>query len=660
MPPRSIAKPRTDADTFPLFVLVITLLIAGLPSLVIALVLTLLLREARAEDPRWRIGMLVLAAVGVAALYLMRARFADFAHQFTRMLQTHDWAALWPLERQLWLTTLPATPAVLLLLRLLRPVSTETTALRRDQRHAAADLNRQRGARRKVAKTPLVAGDALVIGAFVSGDLQGWQRGAWLTYPARELAQHAVLIGASGSGKTETLLRIAALAARTYNYQLVYIDAKGEWTTAGRFLAAMQAAGARAVPLFPVRAYAGWQGDGRALLNRLLSVQTFSEPYYADVAALVLGLAINAPGGAPRSSSALIERLALDRLRELYRDRPEASMVERLRAEDVRGVFQRYAGFFNAVGHQLDGTWTLGDVDAAYFLLDGTALKHEAASVGRFLLEDVAHYVTARKPDARKVLLVIDEFSAISGTADAANLFERIRAFGAAVIVSAQSYAGLGRDAEKLLGAATTLMVHACSDPERLTARAGTVRRVEYTYQTDERGTTGRTSLRPNDAPRIDPNTVRQQGVGDCVVIAHGTAARVQVARLPVDTTAAAALLRSGGWLPAGASMPAGQARAGTDVATQRLPRPAASQPARAQSLTSARLAPSRTADLAGAGSGLPNWEQPTLQLAPKAQPATAETSRDPAAISLRTPPEPADRADTPAAGTEPEQRTSF
>ena len=79
------------------------------------------------------------------------------------------------------------------------------------------------------------------------------------------------------------------------------------------------------------------------------------------------------------------------------------------------------------------------------------------------------------------MLLVVDEFSALESAADAAHLFERLRSFGAAVIISAQGYAGLGAAADRILDAAQTLVLHRCADPERLVARAGTVPRVEHT-----------------------------------------------------------------------------------------------------------------------------------------------------------------------------------
>jgi len=132
---------------------------------------------------------------------------------------------------------------------------------------------------------------------------------------------------------------------------------------------------------------------------------------------------------------------------------------------------------------KLDGDWAFEDADAAYVLLDGLALKEEAAGLGRFLIEDFAHYVGRRKPIDRRVLLVVDEFSTLSMDADAANLFERVRSLGASVIVSSQSYAGLGLGADRILDAAAGLICHQSADPERLAARAGTRPSIERTIQ---------------------------------------------------------------------------------------------------------------------------------------------------------------------------------
>ena len=184
---------------------------------------------------------------------------------------------------------------------------------------------------------------------------------------------------------------------------------------------------------------------------------------------------------------------------------------------------------------------------ACYVLLEGLALKAEAARLGRFFLEDFAHYSGVRKEPARRVLLVVDEFSALESAADAAHLFERLRSFGAAVVVSAQGYAGLGVAADRILDAAQTLVLHRCADPERLIARAGTVGRVEHTRYLPSRDAPGRAgregAVTRREGWRVRPNDIRQLPAGEAVVVSGGKAGRVQVERLlpPEELLAAAA-----------------------------------------------------------------------------------------------------------------------
>ncbi|HLI55736.1 MAG TPA: helicase HerA-like domain-containing protein, partial [Actinomycetota bacterium] len=148
--------------------------------------------------------------------------------------------------------------------------------------------------------------DGGLLGAMLGGDLVEWSRqegGAlWLSYPAADLARHGVVVGAAGSGKTETLLRIAALAAAEYRWQVVFVDAKGDPATRDRFVGAMHSSRVGAVRTFPAEPYDGWRGDTRALVNRLMEVTDYSEPYYREMALRVLGLAVGAPDGPPRSS----------------------------------------------------------------------------------------------------------------------------------------------------------------------------------------------------------------------------------------------------------------------------------------------------------------------------------------------------------------------
>jgi hypothetical protein len=61
------------------------------------------------------------------------------------------------------------------------------------------------------------------------------------------------------------------------------------------------------VALWPELPMDGWRGNPAALHNRLVAMLGWTEPYYQDVASLLLRLALNAPGedGPVRSSGQL-------------------------------------------------------------------------------------------------------------------------------------------------------------------------------------------------------------------------------------------------------------------------------------------------------------------------------------------------------------------
>src|SRR5690348_8458923 len=93
----------------------------------------------------------------------------------------------------------------------------------------------------------------------------------WFMLSRQMMARPSVIIGGSGSGKTETSLKLAYLDASVNNADIIYIDAKGDDELAPRFVAAMHQAGKQRITVFPVSPYYGWVGDARALYNRLMA-----------------------------------------------------------------------------------------------------------------------------------------------------------------------------------------------------------------------------------------------------------------------------------------------------------------------------------------------------------------------------------------------------
>ncbi len=80
---------------------------------------------------------------------------------------------------------------------------------------------------------------------------------------ADRLRRHLLVCGATGSGKTETVLRLAWTIAKTSDAPVFYLDGKGDRETASRFCALMSDAG-RTARVFPNEPFDGWRGQPAA------------------------------------------------------------------------------------------------------------------------------------------------------------------------------------------------------------------------------------------------------------------------------------------------------------------------------------------------------------------------------------------------------------
>jgi len=379
------------------------------------------------------------------------------------------------------------------------------------------------------------------------GDLL-WSRKQLFTFPLAALRHHAVCLGATGSGKTETLYRCAYGAYKVYRLQVIYLDAKGEskrdeekeGDNAARFVATMQAAGARSIRVFPSSYYNGWQGTPTELQNRLLAVIDFSESqFYGDVAANAVFLALHTPT-TPRSSDHFLTNLQPDRLKECYKDDPRLfERVLRLDKHLLAQVRMRYEVFFNAMRGQLDGELTYEDADAVYLRVRGFTLRQEAPRLGRFLVYDFMHYIAERRRSGLSTLFIIDEFNALRMREETSVLFEQVRSFGGCIIIAAQGYAGLGPNeyADRILDSTNTYILHSCSDPFQVSKRAGKRFRLEtsWTEQNDEDHTIRR-HIRPRWDWKVPVNAVMQQEEGQAFWINRGRAQQAQIVRVPITS----------------------------------------------------------------------------------------------------------------------------
>jgi len=351
----------------------------------------------------------------------------------------------------------------------------------------------------------------------------------------RRLCRHLLVCGATGSGKTETLLRLAWTLAHSTDAPVFYLDGKGDRQTAERFCGLMADAG-RTTRVFPHDPFDGWRGEPHEIHGRLMQIIDYTSEgpaaWYRDVAKNTLRLACEHPDGPPRTSTQLLARLDADTLAVAHKD---ASALAALTAQQIKQVRLRYEAFFGQTRGALDGGWAWEDTGAAYLLLDSLALHEETASVARMLFEDFAHYFTTRKPPHQHAVLIVDEFSALAQGAGMAARIEQARGFHTSLILAPQVVAGMGEETEaaRILGSVESVICHRVNTPEEIISLAGTRKAPEYSTHYATEGATGQGSARIQHQYKIDPNKVRQLPPGHAYLINQGKAMKIQVLQAP-------------------------------------------------------------------------------------------------------------------------------
>jgi hypothetical protein len=349
------------------------------------------------------------------------------------------------------------------------------------------------------------------------------------------LCRHMLVSGATGSGKTETLLRLAWTIAKTSRAPVFYLDGKGDRRTAERFSGLMADAG-RDYRVFPNEPFDGWRGDAHEIHGRLMEIVDYASTgpasWYRDIAKNVLRLVCEHPDGPPRSSTQVLERMDLPVLQATHEG---SSVLGSLTKDQVRQVRLRYEAFFGQTRGVLDGSWAWEDSGAAYLLLDTLTLREDADGLARFLFEDFAHYFTTRKTREQFCVLIVDEFSALASSSSMAGRVEQARGFHTSLILAPQVVAGMGDEeqAERILGSVETVVCHRVNTPERIAALAGTHQRPEYSMHFDQEGANGEGSVRVQHQFKVEPNTVRSLKPGEAYLISRGSSMRAQILTAP-------------------------------------------------------------------------------------------------------------------------------
>jgi hypothetical protein len=422
-----------------------------------------------------------------------------------------------------------------------------------DARQWKRQVRTAKGLTEAPGAVPLLArGEKIPVGGTIRAVGHRWH--PVFTVPAAACARHMVVVGATGSGKTNLMMRLwagwftatlaAARADRGHRPLLVVLDCKGgrdARVKADRTRRLLYGAGARRVAVWPDEARLSvWDlpsADLAVLLYQMIESGTGAAAYYADILQAALTLAITAPGGPPPNTAAFLDRLDARWLQHAWGDGGHPAQLARARAaaRHLPDIQLRYATLLGRLGPALDGPGTLADADAWYFILEGTREPSVAEAQAMAITELAARAATDLAGEPRAMLLAADDYSAVSGRVPLSNLYERGRSLGIGVQVSAQSWHGLGHDEDERYRIAATadggIWVLHTPYPEPLARLAG-MRRVLDTAHRLIGGTWGdEGTTRLQRAYTADPELIRRLQVGQACYIHRGAATFVQVAR---------------------------------------------------------------------------------------------------------------------------------
>jgi conjugal transfer pilus assembly protein TraD len=407
--------------------------------------------------------------------------------------------------------------------------------------------------------------------------------GRSVSIPDRALAAHGLILGATGAGKSTTLLSLLGTQIAR-GRPVVAIDLKGSPTFA-QDLAAKAAAAGRPFKLWTIDGNSYWNplasGNATELKDKLIATERFTEPHYQRAAERYVQLALQVMQEAaperPITLAGVVSMLEPARLaaatRKLPRERAESvrAYVSNLTPDQisaVRGLASRLAILTEShTGRYLEapppGDWpqtvdvrqALESDEVVLFSLNSSSYGQLAGQLGTLAVQDLVtaagnrlQTAGARGVAPRQAIVAIDEFSAL-GSDNVIALLARGREAGVGVLLATQELADLDRAArglrDQVLGNTSLKIAHRQDVPESATAvarLAGQVKAWDRSYH-QQAGALGgrvmRTTTRLVDRDAIDQEQIRSLRTGEALVIIKSPESSARITRVqPPDRSA--------------------------------------------------------------------------------------------------------------------------
>jgi conjugal transfer pilus assembly protein TraD len=372
---------------------------------------------------------------------------------------------------------------------------------------------------------------------------------------------HALIVGATGSGKTVTQALIVGRAIEQ-GLGAVIIDPKGDSLLRENARAAAQRAGRPFLewtPSGPSTYNPYGHGSAGEIADKALAGEHYTEPHYLRQAQRYLAHAVRAleAVGQRATPAGLVELMDPRRLELVARSVPDEAharvLFDYLDTLDARqrsglnGTRDRLAILAESeLGCWLaprDGLPALDLLDAvrarsvSYFALEADRLPLLSAMLAAAIVSDLLTVAASCQSAPVATLVAIDEFSAIAPDG-VARLFGRARAAGFSLLVATQELAdlrGAGPELlEQVLGNVETVVAHRQSVPDsaELVARiVGTRPAWSSTEQLTHAIPTGHSSRSRSREFAIHPDVIRTLGCG-CAAVSVASAGRCAVTRI--------------------------------------------------------------------------------------------------------------------------------
>jgi conjugal transfer pilus assembly protein TraD len=387
-----------------------------------------------------------------------------------------------------------------------------------------------------------------------------------------ELSAHGLILGASGAGKSTTLLKLMTEQIAR-GRPVVAIDMKGSPAFA-RVLAESAAAAGRPFKLWSIDGPAYWNplahGNATELKDKLIGTERFTEPHYQRAAEryiqTVLQVVAQARPDEPPTLGGVValmdpRRLAaslrdLDRpLRERVQDyiaglTPDQHSATRGLQTRLAVLTESHTGPYLSTpagasrAQSIDLREALRGPEVVLFSLNSSKYGRLAAQIGTLAVQDLVSASGDRlaNPSAGPAIVGIDEFSAL-GADHVISLLARGRESGLCVLVATQELADLDRAAaglrDQVLGVTAIKIAHRQEVPQSaqtIAQIAGTEKVWEVTRQLGGGllGGSGasRGTRRQVEQFIVHPNEIKGLPTGHAVVISKLTGGRPRTVRI--------------------------------------------------------------------------------------------------------------------------------